>query len=153
MPFVKASSGVQVHYLVPSCLDHSDVIDHTKPTVVLLHPRFFDSHFFTPQTRDARLARGYNLVTLDHHYHGRTTANLNSKPYDFKLVSSTVRISISHSSQLCPGRSRYAERYECSKNHEGSYLWGQSGITNRRLHANFGSRHSCFYSCSVLIRC
>ncbi|KAF8580697.1 alpha/beta-hydrolase [Ramaria rubella] len=87
MPLVQVSSTVQIHYLVPSCLDHSDTLDHTKPTVVLLHPEFFDSYFFALQYRDARLARGYNLVTLDHHHHGRTEALLDEKPYDFKSVA------------------------------------------------------------------
>lgn len=87
MPFVIASPNVHVYYMVPSCLDRSNTIDPTKPTVVLLHPRFFDSHFFAKQYGDARLARGYNLVTLDHHYHGQTQAKLDDKPYNFILVS------------------------------------------------------------------
>jgi pimeloyl-ACP methyl ester carboxylesterase len=86
MPLVNASLGVRVYYMVPSCLDHSETIDPSKPTLVLLHPRFFDSHFFAKQYGDARLARGYNLVTLDHHHHGQTQAELDDKPYDFQQV-------------------------------------------------------------------
>ena len=90
MPLVNASPGVRVHYMVPSCLDRSDTIDPTKPTVILLHPPFFDSHFFARQYGDGRLARGYNLVTLDHHYHGRTEAELDDKAYDFQLVRDSL---------------------------------------------------------------
>lgn len=81
MPFVKLPSGKSFHYIIPSCPDHSHPsLDPKKPTgeyilgrmiikliniwklVLLLHPRFFDSYFFAPQFRDARLAESYNLV-------------------------------------------------------------------------------------------
>lgn len=91
MPLVNTSSGVRVQYMVPSCLDRSDTLDPTKPTLVLLHPLFFDSRFFARQYGDARLARGYNLVTLDHHYHGQTEAKLDDKAYDFKQVRDPSR--------------------------------------------------------------
>lgn len=86
MPLIHVSPGVRIYYMVPSCLDHSETIDPTKPTVVLLHPRFFDSHFFARQYGDARLARSYNLVSVDHHYHGQTKAEVDDKPYDFQKV-------------------------------------------------------------------
>jgi hypothetical protein len=88
MPLVKVSSGLKMHYIVPSSPDpNKPYIDPSRPTVVMLHPRFFDSHFFAPQFRDGRLTKAYNIVAIDHHYHGRTEAPLDSKPYDFDLVS------------------------------------------------------------------
>jgi pimeloyl-ACP methyl ester carboxylesterase len=87
--------------MVPSSLDHSETIDTSKPTVVLLHPRFFDSHFFAKQYGDARLARGYNLATLDHHYHGQTEADLDDKPYDFNLVSQSSHKSLAFNASRC----------------------------------------------------
>ncbi|KAF8527054.1 alpha/beta-hydrolase [Gautieria morchelliformis] len=87
MPLFDAPSGARIHYMVPSSPDHSETIDPSKPTVVLLHPVFLDSHFFAKQYGDARLARGYNLASLDHHYHGQTEAELDDKPYDFNLVA------------------------------------------------------------------
>lgn len=90
MPLVKVSSGLKMHYIVPSSPDpNKPYIDPSRPTVVMLHPRFFDSHFFAPQFRDGRLTKAYNIVAIDHHYHGRTEAPLDSKPYDFDLVSCT----------------------------------------------------------------
>jgi pimeloyl-ACP methyl ester carboxylesterase len=88
MPFVKVSSNLKMHYIVPSSPDpNKPYIDPTRPTIVMLHPRFFDSHFFAPQFRDGRLTKAYNVIAIDHHYHGRTVAPLDSKPYDFDLVS------------------------------------------------------------------
>ena len=62
----------------------------------MLHPRFFDSHFFAPQFRDGRLTKAYNIIAVDHYYHGRTEAPLDSKPYDFDLVR---RLAPFHKSQ------------------------------------------------------
>lgn len=88
MPLVKVSSGLKMHYIVPSSPDpNRPYIDPSRPTVIMLHPRFFDSHFFAPQFRDGRLTKAYNVVAIDHHYHGQTEAPLDSKPYDFDLVS------------------------------------------------------------------
>ncbi|KAL5480704.1 hypothetical protein ACEPAI_9644 [Sanghuangporus weigelae] len=88
MPFLKISNTVTFYYLIPSCPDHDHpYLDDDKPTLLLLHPRLFDSYFFAPQWRDARLARGYNLLAIDHHYHGKTTAVLDDEPYDFLMVA------------------------------------------------------------------
>ncbi|KAG8958467.1 hypothetical protein FRC03_009102 [Tulasnella sp. 419] len=88
MPFITLPSGTVMHYIIPSCPDRDDpYIDPSKPTVLLLHPRFFDVHFFAPQYRDARLAKGYNLVAVDHHYHGSTECKMDDKPYDFLKVA------------------------------------------------------------------
>lgn len=63
MPFIKISSSVQIHYEIPSSPNRAHpTIDPNKPIVLLLHPRFFDMHFFEPQYHDSRLAKGYNLV-------------------------------------------------------------------------------------------
>ena len=88
MPLIKVSSGLKMHYIVPSSPDpNKPYIDPSRPTIVMLHPRFFDSHFFAPQFRDGRLTKAYNVIAIDHHYHGQTEAPLDSKPYDFDLVS------------------------------------------------------------------
>jgi pimeloyl-ACP methyl ester carboxylesterase len=83
---VKVSPGLQMHYIIPSSSRGASHIDPERPTVILLHPRFFDLHFFGPQYRDSRLAKGYNLIAIDHHYHGKTTAPLDDKPYNFQKV-------------------------------------------------------------------
>jgi len=91
MPLVKVSSNLKMHYIVPSSSDpNKPYIYPSRPTIVMLHPRFFDSHFFTPQFRDGRLAKAYNIVAIDHHYHGRTEVSLDSRPYDFDLVAKAV---------------------------------------------------------------
>ncbi|EJC98204.1 alpha/beta-hydrolase [Fomitiporia mediterranea MF3/22] len=91
MPFLKVSDSVTFHYIIPSCPDHDrQYLDPKKPTVLLLHPRLFDSYFFTPQWHDARLARGYNLLAIDHHYHGKTNAVVDDKPYDFMMVAADL---------------------------------------------------------------
>lgn len=65
MPFIKVSSGIQIHYKIPSCPNRlNPTLDPSKPVVLLLHPRFFDMHFFAPQYNDSRLAKGYNLVCI-----------------------------------------------------------------------------------------
>ena len=88
MPLIKVSSNLKMHYIVPSSPDpNKPYIYPSRPTIIMLHPRFFDSHFFAPQFRDGRLAKAYNIVAIDHHYHGRTEAPLDSKPYNFDLVS------------------------------------------------------------------
>jgi pimeloyl-ACP methyl ester carboxylesterase len=88
MPYLKISSSLTFFYLIPSCPDHDNpYLDPQKPTLLLLHPRLFDSYFFTPQWRDARLARGYNLLAIDHHYHGKTKVTMDDKPYDFDLIA------------------------------------------------------------------
>jgi pimeloyl-ACP methyl ester carboxylesterase len=90
MPHVKVSSNVRMHYIVPSSPDpNKPFIYPSRPTIIMLHPRFFDSHFFAPQFRDGRLTKAYNVVAIDHHYHGLTEVPLDSKPYDFDLVSYT----------------------------------------------------------------
>lgn len=87
MPTMKISSGVEMNYIIPSSPDPSALsIDTARPTVVMLHPWFFDSHFFAPQYRDSRLAKGYNLVAIDHHYHGKTKVVLDDQPYDWQKV-------------------------------------------------------------------
>lgn len=84
---MKISSGVEMNYIIPSSPDPSALsIDTARPTVVMLHPWFFDSHFFAPQYRDSRLAKGYNLVAIDHHYHGKTKVVLDDQPYDWQKV-------------------------------------------------------------------
>ncbi|CUA68130.1 hypothetical protein RSOLAG22IIIB_03369 [Rhizoctonia solani] len=91
MPFVKVSSGTQIHYQIPSCPNREHpTLDPSKPVILLLHPRFFDLHFFAPQYRDARLAKGYNLLAVDHHYHGGTKCNIDNKPYDFWKVAKDI---------------------------------------------------------------
>lgn len=91
MPFVKVSSGTQFHYQIPSCPDHKNpFLDPSKPTVLLLHPRLFDSYFFAPQWRDPRLSLNYNLLAIDHHYHGKTKAKLDDSPYDFQLIAKEI---------------------------------------------------------------
>lgn len=91
MPLVKVSSGLKIHYIVPSSPDpNKPYIYPSRPTIIMLHPRFFDSHFFAPQFRDGRLTKAYNVVAIDHHYHGQTEAPLDSKPYDFDLVAKAV---------------------------------------------------------------
>ncbi|CAE7216020.1 unnamed protein product [Rhizoctonia solani] len=91
MPFVKVSGGTQIHYQVPSCPNRvHPTLDPSKPVVLLLHPRFFDLHFFAPQYRDARLAKGYNLLAVDHHYHGETKCSMDSKPYDFWKIAKDI---------------------------------------------------------------
>lgn len=88
MPFLKISSSLTVFYLIPSCPDHNNpYLDSQRPTLLLLHPRLFDSYFFTPQWRDARLARAYNLLAIDHHYHGKTKCVMDDKPYDFVMIA------------------------------------------------------------------
>ncbi|ELU44987.1 alpha/beta hydrolase family domain-containing protein [Rhizoctonia solani AG-1 IA] len=91
MPFIKVSSGTQIHYQIPSCPNRvNPTLDQSKPVVLLLHPRFFDLHFFAPQYRDARLAKGYNLVGLNHHYHGETKSSIDTKPYDFWKIAKDI---------------------------------------------------------------
>ncbi|KAG8703226.1 hypothetical protein FRC08_002998 [Ceratobasidium sp. 394] len=91
MPFIKVSSGIQMHYEIPSCPDRSrPTLDPNKPVVLLLHPRFFDLHFFAPQYHDSRLAKGYNLLAIDHHYHGETKCHIDDKPYDFWQIAKDV---------------------------------------------------------------
>ncbi|EJC98192.1 alpha/beta-hydrolase [Fomitiporia mediterranea MF3/22] len=91
MPFLKVSDAVTLHYLIPSCPDQDHpYLDSNKPILLLLHPRLFDSYFFAPQWRDARLARGYNLLAIDHHYHGKTKAVLDDKPYDFMMIAADL---------------------------------------------------------------
>jgi len=87
---VNVSPGLHMHYIIPSSSYIAPCIDPERPTVVLLHPRFFDSHFFGPQYRDSRLAKGYNLVAIDHHYHGQTIAPLDDKPYNCQKVAKDV---------------------------------------------------------------
>jgi len=91
MPMIKVSSGLEIKYIIPSSPDPATLsIDTTRPTVILLHPWFFDSHFFAPQYRDSRLAKAYNLVAIDHHYHGHTKAPLDDKPYDWQKVAKDI---------------------------------------------------------------
>jgi len=87
---LKVSSGLQLYYIIPSSDPSAPSIDPTRPTVILLHPRFFDCHFFAPQYRDSRLAKGYNLVAIDHHYHGQSKVPLDDKPYDWKKVAHDI---------------------------------------------------------------
>ncbi|KAF8522113.1 alpha/beta-hydrolase [Hysterangium stoloniferum] len=87
MPLIKVSSDASIHYMVPSCREHTDTIDHSKPTVVFLHPQFFDSHFFSRQHRDGRLAWAYNIVEVDHHYHGKSKVKVDDAAYDLNLIA------------------------------------------------------------------
>jgi len=87
MPLIKVSSNADIHYMVPSCREHTDTIDHSKSTLVFLHPQFFDSHFFSRQHRDGRLARAYNIVEFDHHYHGQSKVKVDDAVYDLKIIA------------------------------------------------------------------
>ncbi|KAH8107316.1 alpha/beta-hydrolase [Phellopilus nigrolimitatus] len=95
MPFLRISDSLMFHYLIPSCPNQEyPSLDPERPILLLLHPRLFSSYFFASQWRDARLARGYNLLAIDHHYHGKTKAVLDDEPYDFSMVAKDLLIAL-----------------------------------------------------------
>jgi pimeloyl-ACP methyl ester carboxylesterase len=94
MPLFTVPSGVQIYYFVPSAPPDraTSPIDPTRPTVILLHPWFFDSRLLARQYEDSRLARGYNLVVIDHHHHGKTQLPLDNEPYNWRKAGTARRI-------------------------------------------------------------
>ncbi|KAG8759613.1 hypothetical protein FRC14_005478 [Serendipita sp. 396] len=84
MPYIKTSDDLTFHYALPS---FQASIDPQKPTMLLLHPRIFDLHVLDPQLNCERLSKGFNLLAVDHHWHGLTKVPMDSDLYDFKRVA------------------------------------------------------------------
>ncbi|CAG8523836.1 13200_t:CDS:10 [Acaulospora colombiana] len=81
MPLVTVDQDLRFFYNVFS--PKGSILDTSKPVILLLHPTFFDQTFFAPQYTDEELAEKYNLIVLDHHYHGGTQVTLDDGKYDF----------------------------------------------------------------------
>ncbi|PVG02329.1 alpha/beta-hydrolase [Serendipita vermifera] len=88
MPLVTVDQDLRFFYNIFS--PKGSVLDGSKPTILLLHPTFFDQTFFAPQYTDEDLAEKYNLVVLDHHYHGGTQVTLDDGVYDFGKVTRDI---------------------------------------------------------------
>jgi hypothetical protein len=61
MPLLTIEPGLRFFYNVYSST--GSTIDNAKPIVLMLHPRFFDHEFFSPQYTDELLTDQFNLVS------------------------------------------------------------------------------------------
>ncbi|PVG02326.1 alpha/beta-hydrolase [Serendipita vermifera] len=84
MPLLTLDKDLRFFYNIFS--PKGSVLDASKPIILLLHPVFFDQAFFSPQYTDEALVESYNLILLDHHYHGGTQTTLDDEKYDFDKV-------------------------------------------------------------------
>ncbi|PVG02327.1 alpha/beta-hydrolase [Serendipita vermifera] len=84
MPLLTIDQDLRFFYNIFS--PKGSILDRSKPIILLLHPVFFDQAFFAPQYTDEALVERYNLILLDHHYHGGTQNTLDDEKYDFDKV-------------------------------------------------------------------
>jgi hypothetical protein len=59
MPFATLDNTTRFFYNIYGV---GEELDPSKPTVLLLHPRFFDHELFAPQYTDAGLRDNFNFV-------------------------------------------------------------------------------------------
>lgn len=60
MPFVRLDSTARIFYTIYG--GQGEELDTTKPTILLLHPRFFDHEIFSAQYTDPQLTDRFNFV-------------------------------------------------------------------------------------------
>jgi hypothetical protein len=60
MPLLTLDKDLRFFYNIFS--PQGSVLDASKPTILFLHPVFFDQTFFAPQYTDDEFAEKYNLV-------------------------------------------------------------------------------------------
>lgn len=60
MPFATLDTTTRIFYNIYGGVEEG--LDPSKPTVLLLHPRFFDHELFAPQYTDPGLRDSFNLV-------------------------------------------------------------------------------------------
>ncbi|PVG02331.1 alpha/beta-hydrolase, partial [Serendipita vermifera] len=90
MPFLTIDDDLRFFYNIFPTSTSGSPLDPEKRTVLLLHPRFFDHEFFVPQYTDQSWTGRFNLIALDHHYHGQTEVTMDDEPYDFEKVSRDI---------------------------------------------------------------
>ncbi|CAG7849483.1 SubName: Full=Uncharacterized protein {ECO:0000313/EMBL:CCA74012.1} [Serendipita indica DSM 11827] len=86
MPYATTLDGSKFHYTIPPKQingAHEVHEDPNKPFLIMLHPRVLDSTFFEPQFQDERLLAHYNMIAIDHHFHGLSKISLDGGPYDY----------------------------------------------------------------------
>ncbi|KIM28699.1 hypothetical protein M408DRAFT_329166 [Serendipita vermifera MAFF 305830] len=88
MPFVTLDLTSRIFYLIYG--GRGEELDTSKPTILLLHPRFFDHEILATQYTDSRLRNDYNLVVIDLHYHGETEVVVDDSQFDYAKIADDI---------------------------------------------------------------
>jgi hypothetical protein len=82
MPYVDIARDddfVSFWYITNSCTGHASSFNHSRPTVLLLHPVLLDCTWLNAQFGDPRLHDGYNLIAFDWRASGKTMSRYSGK--------------------------------------------------------------------------